>query len=80
MEHAQNATLVFISAYSVYVFSGKIRTSHALRSRTLLLRNNNTAVDTIVSTAVSVLARSTEKDITEFFEKTLVVRLFRPFL
>ena len=26
------------------------------------------------------LARSTEKDITEFFEKTLVVRLFRPFL
>ena len=55
MEHAQNATLIFISAYSVYVFSGKIRTSHALRSRTLLLRNNNTAVDTIVSTAVSVL-------------------------
>ena len=30
-------------------------TSHALRSRTLLLRNNDTAVDTIVSTAVSVL-------------------------
>ena len=55
MECSQNATLVFISAYSVYVFSGKIRTSHALRSRTLLLRNNNTAVDTIVSTAVSVL-------------------------
>ena len=55
MEYSQNATLVFISAYSVYVFCGKIRTSHALRSRTLLLRNNDTAVDTIVSTAVSVL-------------------------
>ena len=44
-----------MSAYSVYVFNGKIRTSHALRSRTLLLHNNDTAVDTIVSTAVSVL-------------------------
>ena len=44
-----------MSAYSVYVFLGKIRTSHALRSRTLLLRNNDTAVDTIVSTAVSDL-------------------------
>ena len=56
VEYSQNATLVFMSAYSVYVFLGKIRTSHASRSRTLLLRNNNTAVDTIVSTAVSVLA------------------------
>ena len=50
-----NATLVFMSAYVIYVLLGKIRTSHALRSRTLLLRNNNTAVDTIVSTAVSDL-------------------------
>ena len=55
VEYSKNATLVFMSAYSVYVFNGKIRTSHALRSRTLLLRNNDTAVDTIVSTAVSVL-------------------------
>jgi len=55
VEYSQNATLIFISAYSSYVFCGKIRTSHASRSRTLLLRNNNTAVDTIVSTAVSVL-------------------------
>ena len=59
MEYSQNATLVFISAYSVYVFLGKIRTSHALRSRTLLLRNNNTAVDTIVSTAVTNLVAET---------------------
>ena len=51
-----NATLVFMSAYVIYVLLGKIRTSHALRSRTLLLRNNDTAVDTIVSTAVSDLA------------------------
>ena len=51
----QNATLVFMSAYVIYVLLGKIRTSHALRSRTLLLRNNDTAVDTIVSTAVSDL-------------------------
>ena len=40
-------------------FYSKIRTSHALRSRTLLLRNNDTAVDTIVSTAVSDLVAET---------------------
>ena len=62
MEYSQNATLVFMSAYSVYVFNGKIRTSHALRSRTLLLRNNDTAVDTIVSTAVSDLKLKTYFD------------------
>jgi len=44
--YAQNATLVFMSAYSVYVFLGKIRTSHASRLRTLLLRNNDAANDT----------------------------------
>ena len=56
MEYSQNETLVFMSAYAIYVFLGKIRTPHALRSGTLLLRNNDTAVDTFVSTAVSVLA------------------------
>ena len=40
-------------------FYSKTRTSHALRSRTLLLRNNDTAVNTIVSTAVSVLVAET---------------------
>ena len=68
--NSQNATLVFISAYSVYVFLGKIRTSHASRSRTLLLRNNDTAVGTIVSTAVSVLASCTDLDVdTKQFDK-----------
>ena len=59
MEYSQNATLVFISAYAIYVFLGKIRTPHALHSGTLLLRNNDTAVDTFVSTAVSVLVEVT---------------------
>ena len=58
MEYSQNATLVFISAYAIYVFLGKIRTPHALHSGTLLLRNNDTAVNTIVSTAVSDLANN----------------------
>ncbi len=51
----QNATLIFINVSFIYVFLGKIRTSHALRSRTLLLRNKNTANDTIVSIAVTDL-------------------------
>ena len=55
MEYSQNATLVFISAYAIYVFLGKIRTPHALHSGTLLLRNNDTAVDTFVSTAVYLI-------------------------
>ena len=44
-------------------FYSKIRTSHALRSITLLLRNNDTVVDTIVSTAVSDLMRMFIRDL-----------------
>lgn len=71
VEYSQNATLVFISAYAIYVFLGKIRTPHALRSGTLLLRNNDTAVDTFVSTAVSVLVEVNRRHINsrnQFFQ------------
>ena len=80
VEYSQNATLVFMSAYSVYVFNGKIRTSHALRSRTLLLRNNDTAVDTIVSAAVYDLATAFNFDTMQRYPNERCILIFPVFI